>query len=107
MTDDTRCRALDIVTYIHYNCSNEIDENGGILLNNKKLAAILACIAVIFVIGYVVGTAAGKRNKPEPDYGLQITTIAPDDGFSLEIVTQCEEETEAATEASAETESAE
>ena len=68
-------------------------------MNNKKLAALLACIAAIFVIGYLVGSAAGKRHNTETDYGLQVTTVAPDEGFSLEIVTEGAEETEPATEA--------
>ena len=62
-------------------------------MNNKKLAAILAVVAVIFVIGFVAGSAAGKRhNTPEEDLPEVVTSPA----VSLEVVT--ESDTEAASE---------
>ncbi|MBO4876596.1 MAG: hypothetical protein J5501_01165 [Ruminococcus sp.] len=74
-------------------------------MNNKKLAAVLIAVAVIFVIGFVAGSAAGKRhNTPEEDLPEVVTSPA----VSLEVVTEggteaAEPETEEATEAQEQT----
>ena len=77
-------------------------------MNNKKLLAIVACVAVMFVIGYIVGSATNKHSgNGGAENWPEVTTQAPDDGITLEVVTEeatyTVEETEPAAEAQEET----